>query len=102
MKQYTTTAPTLTASAVIAAVCGSLALVGLYLIQQTAHALRIACRLAQQVAKWLRSSHNFTPYEQDPAERVTLTGWQYIGFAFAVTLFALVLSIDWDRTLASL
>ena len=98
MKTYTT-APTLTASAVITALCGSLALVGLYLIQQTAHALRIACRLAQQVAKWLRSSHTFA---EEDGERVTLTGWQYIGFAFAVTLFALVLSIDWDRTLSNL
>lgn len=102
MKQYTTTAPTLTASAVITALVGSLALVGLYLIQQTAHALRIACRLANACAEWLRSSHNFTPGETDPAERVTLTGWQYIGVAFAVTLFALVLSIDWDRTLSNL
>lgn len=94
MKTYTTAQP-LTASAVITALCGSLALVGLYLIQQTAHALRIACRLAKACAKWLRSSHTFA--EGDESERVTLTGWQYIGFAFAVTLFALVVSIDWER-----
>ena len=99
MKTYTTAQP-LTATAVITALVGSLALVGLYLIQQTAHALRIACRLAQQVAKWLRSSHTFAD-DEDPAERVTLTGWQYIGFAFAVSLFALFVSIDWDRTLAN-
>ena len=99
MKTYTTAQP-LTATAVITALVGSLALVGLYLIQQTAHALRIACRLAKACAEWLRSSHTFA--DEDPAERVTLTGWQYIGFAFAVTLFALVLSIDWDRTLSNL
>ncbi len=94
MKTYTA-APTLTASAVITALCGSLALVGLYLIQQTAHALRIACRLAHSVAKWLRSSHTFA--DGDESERVTLTGWQYIGVAFAVCACALLLSIDWDH-----
>ena len=98
MKTYT--AQPLTATAVITALVGSLALVGLYLIQQTAHAFRIACRLAQQVAKWLRSSHTFA--EGDESERVTLTGWQYIGFAFAVCAFALLVSIDWDRTLSNL
>lgn len=101
MKTYTTAQP-LTATAVITALCGSIALVGLYIIQQTAHALRIACRLAKACAEWLRSSHNFTPGETDPAERVTLTGWQYIGVAFAVIAFALLVSIDWDRTLANL
>ena len=95
MKTYTTAQP-LTATAVITALCQSLALVGLYLIQQTAHALRIACRLAKACAEWLRSSHTFAD-DEDPAERVTLTGWQYIGVAFVVTLFALVVSIDWDH-----
>lgn len=91
----------LTVKKILFALCGSLALVALYLIQQSAHALRIACRLAKACAEWLRSSHTFAD-DEDPAERVTLTGWQYIGVAFAVTLFALVLSIDWDCTCANL
>lgn len=50
------------------------------------------------VKSWLNSKHNFTPGEDDPTERVELTGWQYLGVGFLTILFALIVSIDWEHS----
>lgn len=89
MKTFTTAQP-LTATAVITALCQSLALVALYLIQQSRHALRTACRMAQSVRQWLNTSHDFSNEEGE----IHLTGWQFLGFVCAVCAVAVLLSID--------
>lgn len=95
MKTYTT-AQTLTASAVITALFDSLALVGLFLIQQTAHTIRTACRVSLLVWHWLNRRHDFGDKE---CGELILTGWQFVGFSLGLFAATFLLSIDWDRTL---
>ena len=98
MKQViTTTAQAITLADVLALAGKFLTLALVYLAQRTAAAIRAAIRLVRAVRVWLTTSHNFTPGETDPAERVELTGWQYVGVALLTCAFALVVSIDWER-----
>lgn len=43
---------------------------------------------------WLQAEHNFTPFEQDEADRVYLPGWQYIIFSAAAVVVCVILSIQ--------
>lgn len=70
-----------------------LTLCALYLWQTFRNACRMAHKLARIALHWLRTSHDFSNEEGE----IILTGWQYIGVAFAVTAFALLVSIDWDH-----
>lgn len=43
---------------------------------------------------WLQAEHNFTPFEQDEAERVYLPGWQYLIYSAAAVVVYVILSIQ--------
>ena len=74
-------------------------LAAFFLIQvlAIAKAVKAAYMAYLGVKSWLQSKHNFTPGEDDPTERVELTGWQYLGVGFLTIIFALIVSIDWER-----
>ena len=74
-------------------------LAAFFLIQvlAIAKAVKTAYMAYLAVKSWLQSKHNFTPGEDDPTERVELTGWQYLGVGFLTIIFALIVSIDWER-----
>lgn len=43
---------------------------------------------------WLQAEHNFTPFEQDEAERVYLPGWQYLIYSAAAVVVCVILSFQ--------
>ena len=92
MKTYNTTptAQPVTAGEALTAFISALEFLGLFFVACIANALRTACRMVKACALWLRSSHTFA--DGDDSERVTLTGWQYIGVSFAVAAFAVLVS----------
>lgn len=96
MKTYTAATPQITAADVLRVLVQLVIISALYGAQLIGSACRLALIVANTCAEWLRSSHNFTPGETEEGEKVILTGWQYIGVAFAVCVFALALAIDWN------
>lgn len=48
--------------------------------------------LLKLVHTWLVSKHTFVD-DEDPTEKVVMTGYQYIKFAVIVTIVAFILSI---------
>ena len=51
-----------------------------------------AKNLYKVVRTWLVSKHTFVD-DEDPEEKVVMTGYQYIKFAVIVTIVAFILSI---------
>lgn len=43
---------------------------------------------------WLQAEHDFTPFEQDEAERVYLPGWQYLIYSAAAVVVCVILSFQ--------
>ena len=89
---YTTTAPTLTASRVARALACALVMLTAYAVQECAHLIRTAARLARTAWHWLNARHDFGNEEG----QILWTGWQALGASACALAFALFLSIDWD------
>lgn len=71
---------------VLAALVEFFTLCALFIIQGTA---KTAGRYARIAWRWLNTRHLFG----DDSEAVTLTGWQYLGFAAAAIACGLLFSI---------
>lgn len=74
---------------VLAALVEFFTLCALFLIQGAAQTAKTAGRYARIAWRWLNTRHLFG----DDSEAVTLTGWQYLGFAAAAIACGLLFSI---------
>lgn len=74
---------------VLAALVEFFTLCVLFLVQGTAKTAKTAGRYVRIAWRWLNTRHLFG----DDSEAVTLTGWQYLGFAAAAIACGLLFSI---------
>ena len=67
----------------------------------TKRMLTAILRTMLAVKTWLNTRHEFGFPEDpnDPSESVKMTGWQYLGFGLLTSVFALLLSIDWESVI---
>ena len=74
---------------VLAALVEFFTLCALFIVQGTAKTAKTAWKVSRIAWRWLNTRHLFG----DDSEAVTLTGWQYLGFAAAAIACGLLFSI---------